>query len=136
MNRAELRRQKRMEAKNDAVFTVTREQLRQMVADGVSRGLNAEFERRLAMETDKCFVVMMTLPSVALHDTFGFGKERLTRFMDNVCIKYFSMLEDYDRRAKAGYDFDTFINILKDETGFDVTDYLVKHGIIQPNGKR
>jgi hypothetical protein len=107
-----------------------------MVSASVDRIVQTKFNELLAKEVDKAFVVMMTLPSVALHDTFGFGKERLTRFMDNVCLKYFSMLEDYDRHAKAGYDFDTFITILKDETGFDVTDYLVKHGVIQPNGKR
>ena len=131
MNRAELRRQKRMEAKNDAVFTVTREQLRKMVADGVSRGLNAEFERRLAMETDKCFVVMMTLPCVALHDTFGFGNDRLLRFMENVLTKYDCTVDDFDHKRKEGYDFDTFIRLLREETGFDVAQLLVDRGVIR-----
>ena len=136
MNRAELRRLNRDKLKTQKVYTLTQEEINKMVSASVERIVQTKFQKLLAEEVDKAFVVMMTLPSVALHDTFGFGKERLTRFMDNVCIKYFSMLEDYDRKTRAGYDFDTFIDILRDETGFDVTDYLVKHGVIQPNGKR
>ena len=113
MTRAELRRAEREKLKSQKVYTLTQEEINKMVSASVDRIVQTKFNELLARETDKAFVVMMCLPSVAQHDTFGFGKERLTRFMDNVCIKYFSMLEDYDRRAKAGYDFDTFINILK-----------------------
>ena len=130
MNRAELRRLNRDKLKSQKVYTLTQEEINKMVSASVDRIVQTKFNELLVRETDKAFVIMMCLPSVALHDTFGFDKERLTRFMDNVCIKYFSMIEDYDRKARCGYDFDTFISILKDETGFDVTDYLVKHGVI------
>ena len=136
MNRAELRRLNRDKLKSQKVYTLTQEEINKMVSASVDRIVQTKFQELLAKEVDKAFVVMMTLPSVALHDTFGFGKERLTRFMDNVCDKYFCVIEDFDNRARAGYDFDAFIRILKEETGFDVADYLVKHGVIQPNGKR
>lgn len=135
MTRADFRRLNREKLKAQKKYTLTRAELDEMGARGIEKGLNAKFNEILARETDKVFVVMMTLPSVALHDTFGFGKERLTRFMDNVVDKYECVIEDYDRKARAGYDFDTFISILKDETGFDVTDYLVKRNIIQPTGR-
>ena len=135
MTRADYRRAEREKLKTQKVYTLTQEEINKMVSASVDRIVQTKFNELLARETDKAFVVMMCLPSVALHDTFGFGKERLTRFMDNVCIKYFSMLEDYDRKTRAGYDFDTFIDILRDETGFDVRDYLVKHGVLQPTNR-
>lgn len=135
MTRAELRRLNRDKLKSQKVYTLTQEEINKMVSASVDRIVQTKFAELLQRETDKAFVVMMCLPSVALHDTFGFGKKRLTRFMDNVCSKYFCVIEDFDNRARAGYDFDAFIRILKEETGFDVTDYLVEHGIIQPNRK-
>ena len=135
MTRADYRRAERDKLKAQKVYTLTQEEINKMVSASVDRIVQTKFNELLARETDKAFVVMMCLPSVALHDTFGFGKERLTRFMDNGCIKYFSMLEDYDRKTRAGYDFDTFIDILRDETGFDVRDYLVKHGVLQPTNR-
>lgn len=136
MTRAEIRREMRDKIKLQKTYTVTQEQLNQMVEAGVRRVAERTFADLLAKETDKAFVVMMCLPSVALHDVFGFGKERLTRFMDNVCDKYFCVLEDFDHRAKAGYDFQTFIDILKEETGFDVQEYLVERDIIEPNERK
>ncbi len=136
MTRAEIRREMRDKIKLQKTYTVTQEQLNQMVEAGVRRVAERTFADLLAKETDKAFVVMMCLPSVALHDVFGFGKERLTRFMNNVCDKYFCVLEDFEHRAKAGYDFQTFIDILKEETGFDVQEYLVERDIIQPNERK
>lgn len=136
MTRAEIRREMRDKIKLQKTYTVTQEQLNQMVEAGVRNIVEKKFAELLAKETDKAFVVMMCLPSVALHDVFGFGKERLTRFMNNVCDKYFCVLEDFDHRAKAGYDFQTFIDILKEETGFDVQEYLVERDIIQPNERK
>lgn len=136
MTRAEIRREMRDKIKLQKTYTVTQEQLNKMVEAGVRRVAERTFADLLAKETDKAFVVMMCLPSVALHDVFGFGKERLTRFMDNVCDKYFCVLDDFDHRAKAGYDFQTFIDILKEDTGFDVQDYLAKRNVIQPNERK
>ncbi len=136
MTRAEIRREMRDKIKAQKTYNLTQEQLNQMVEAGVRQIVEKKFAELLAKETDKAFVVMMCLPSVALHDVFGFGKERLTRFMDNVCDKYFCVLDDFDHRAKAGYDFQTFIDILKEETGFDVQDYLVKRNVIQPNERK
>ena len=135
MTRAELRRAERDKLKAQKVYTLTQEEIDKMVSASVDRIVQTKFNELLAKEVDKAFVVMMTLPCVALHDTFGFGHDRLIRFMDNVVDKYQCVIEDFDRKARAGYDFDTFINILKDETGFDVTDYLVKRNIIQPTGR-
>ena len=135
MTRAELRRAERDKLKAQKVYTLTQEEIDKMVSASVDRIVQTKFNELLAKEVDKAFVVMMTLPCVALHDTFGFGHDRLIRFMDNVVDKYQCVIEDFDRKARAGYDFDTFIDILKDETGFDVTDYLVKRNIIQPTGR-
>lgn len=136
MTRAELRRAERDKLKAQKVYTLTQEEINKMVSASVDRIVQTKFAELLSRETDKAFVVMMCLPSVALHDVFGFGKDRLTRFMDNVCDKYFCVLEDFEHRAKAGYDFQTFIDILKEETGFDVQEYLVERDIIQPNERK
>lgn len=136
MTRAELRRLDREKIKAQKVYTLTQEQIDQMVEAGVKRIVKTQFNEALARETDKAFVVMMTLPCVALRDVYGFGHKRIKRFLDNTCDKYFCVLDDFDHKRREGYDFNTFIDILKDETGFDVAEYLKERGVIQPNERK
>lgn len=127
MNRAEMRRQKRAEAKADKVYHLTKAQLDRIVAEATERAI-----KQLLMDrVEKNFVVMMMLPCVALRDVFGFGKERITRFMDNVVTKYECMIDDHDHKRRDSYDFDTFVDLLKEETGFDVAEYLQQRKVLQ-----
>lgn len=126
MNRAEMRRQKRAEAKQDKIYHLTKAQLDQIVARATEKALD-----KLVMDhVEQNFIVMMMLPCIALRDTFGFGRERLTRFLDNVISKYECMIDDHDHKRRDGYNFDVFVDLLKEETGFDVVDYLEKHRIV------
>lgn len=127
MNRAEIRRQKRMEAKADKVYHLTKAQLDQIVLEATNKALDRAMLDRL----EQNIVVMLTLPLMSLHDCFGFGKIRTQRLMDNIMLKWESMTEDYDRQTRYGYSFDTFVKLLKDEGVIDIIDFLNKRGMMK-----
>lgn len=127
MSRAEIRRQQREERKGKAVMQLTRDQVMEIVVKAVEK----HGEEVAGKLTEKNFIVMLGLSCWTLHDIFGFGKDRLTRFIDNALTKYECMIEDYDKRRKDGYDFDTAVRLLKEETGFDLEDIMRKRRVIR-----
>lgn len=127
MSRADIRRQQREERKGKAVMQLTRDQVMEIAVKAVEKH-GEEVAGKLA---EKNFIVMLGLSCWTLHDIFGFGKGRLTRFIDNALTKYECMIEDYDKRRKDGYDFDTAVRLLKEETGFDLEDIMRKRRVIR-----
>ena len=60
--------------------------------------------------TKKAFVMMMGFPLLTLRDKFGFGKERLNRFMDKMTDLYEAYEMDY-------VDLDDLNDTIMKETG-------------------
>jgi hypothetical protein len=83
MSRAERRRLERDSSKSQKTYTLTQEQLDQKL-------------KAVEMEaTKKAFLMMMGFPLLTLRDKFGFGKERLNRFMDKMMDLYEAYEMDY-----------------------------------------
>jgi len=76
-NRAERRRQKRQE--KPKVYTLTQDQIDQMKKDAANEA------------TEKAFRMFMSIPLMVLHDKFGFGRIRGSRFMDYALIWFESV---------------------------------------------
>lgn len=83
MSRAERRRLERDSSKSQKTYTLTQAQLDQKL-------------KAVEMEaTKKAFLMMMGFPLLTLRDKFGFGKERLNRFMDKMLDLYEAYEMDY-----------------------------------------
>ena len=83
LSRAERRRLERDNSKSQKTYTLTQAQIDQM-------------KKEVSMEaTKKAFVMMMGFPLLTLRDKFGFGKERLNRFMDKMMDLYEAYEMDY-----------------------------------------
>ncbi len=98
-NRAERRRQKRQE--KPKVYMLTQDQIDQMKKDAVDEA------------TAKAFRMFMSIPLMVLHDKFGFGRIRGSRFMDYVLIWYESIQRGETSLAEI-------IKIAEDLTGVKV----------------
>lgn len=98
MSRAERRRLERDNGKSQKTYTLTQAQIDQM-------------KKEVSMEaTKKAFLMMMGFPLLTLRDKFGFGKERLNRFMDKMMDLYEAYEMDY-------VDLDDLNNTIMEETG-------------------
>lgn len=83
MSRAERRRLERDQSNQTKTYTLTQAQLDQKL-------------KAVEMEaTKKAFLMMMGFPLLTLRDKFGFGKERLNRFMDKMVDLYEAYELDY-----------------------------------------
>lgn len=98
MSRAERRRLERDNSKAQKTYTLTHAQIDQM-------------KKEVSMEaTKKAFIMMMGFPLLTLRDKFGFGKERLNRFMDK-------MLDLYEAYEMDYVDLDDLNDTIMKETG-------------------
>ena len=98
LSRAERRRLERDNSKAQKTYTLTQAQIDQM-------------KKEVSMEaTKKAFIMMMGFPLLTLRDKFGFGKERLNRFMDK-------MLDLYEAYEMDYVDLDDLNDTIMDETG-------------------
>ena len=83
LSRAERRRLERNQANQTKTYTLTQAQLDEKL-------------KAVEMQaTKKAFVMMMGFPLLTLRDKFGFGKERLNRFMDKMMDLYEAYELDY-----------------------------------------
>lgn len=98
MNRAERRRLKRSQESDNATYTLRNEDVTRIKQDAA----------REAVYT--AFTMMLGLPVIVLHDKYGWGKKRLSDFMDYV-------LEQYDSFNKNFITLDDLWNTIEKETG-------------------
>ena len=83
LSRAERRRLERNQENQTKTYTLTQAQLDEKL-------------KAVEMEaTKKAFLMMMGFPLLTLRDKFGFGKERLNRFMDKMMDLYEAYEMDY-----------------------------------------
>ena len=83
LTREERRRIKRNEGKQEKVYTLTQSQIDLM-------------KKEISMAATKnAFLMMMGFPLLTLRDKFGFGTQRLNRFMDNMADLYEAYEKDY-----------------------------------------
>ena len=98
MSRAERRQAERETAKKQKTYTLTQAQLDEKL-------------KAVEMQaTKKGFVMMMGFPLLTLRDKFGFGKERLNRFMDKMMDLHEAYELDY-------VDLDDLDRTIMEETG-------------------
>ena len=98
LSRAERRQAERETAKKQKTYTLTQAQLDQKL-------------KAVEMQaTKKAFVMMMGFPLLTLRDKFGFGKERLNRFMDK-------MLDLYEAYEMDYVDLEDLDRTIMEETG-------------------
>lgn len=98
MNRAERRRLKRNQESRNATYTLRNEDVTRIKQDAAQEAI------------DKAFVLMLSLPMIVLHDKYGWGKKRLSDFIDHV-------LEQYDSFNKNFITLDDLWNTIEKETG-------------------
>lgn len=98
MNRAERRRLKRNQESRNATYTLRNEDVTRIKQDAAQEAI------------DKAFVLMLGLPMIVLRDKYGWGKKRLSDFMNHV-------LEQYDSFNKNFIALDDLWNTIEKETG-------------------
>lgn len=98
MNRAERRRLKRSQESRNATYTLRNEDVTRIKQDAAQEAI------------DKAFVLMLSLPMIVLHDKYGWGKKRLSDFMNHV-------LEQYDSFNKNFITLDDLWNTIEKDTG-------------------
>ena len=98
MNRSERRRLKRNQESCNATYTLRNEDVTRIKQDAAQEAI------------DKAFVLMLGPPMIVLHDKYGWGKKRLSDFIDHV-------LEQYDSFNKNFITLDDLWNTIEKETG-------------------
>lgn len=101
MNRAERRRSAK-QAEKPKTYVLNEDQIRQIKIDAVKEAI------------DWVFRMFLSIPVMVLHDKFGFGKIRLSRFMDYALVWYESVQNDETRLAEL-------MKIAEDECGIQIT---------------
>ena len=107
MNRAERRRLKRNQESCNATYTLRNEDVTRIKQDAAQEAI------------DKAFVLMLSLPMIVLHDKYGWGKKRLSDFIDHV-------LEQYDSFNKNFIALDDLWNTIEKETGVKMIEKVRK----------
>lgn len=102
MNRAERRRNAK--DSKPKTYVLTEDQILQ-----IKRNASAEASR-------KALLMFLSIPVMVLHDKFGFGKTRLTRFMDYALVWFESVYDNETRLTEL-------VEIASKECGIVVTDY-------------
>lgn len=100
MNRAERRKQGK-NAEKPKTYVLTMDQIEQMKKAAVQEA------------TRKTFLMFMSIPVMVLHDKFGFGKQRLSKFMDYALMWHESVYDDEVRLKEL-------IKIAEEECGIRV----------------
>ena len=106
MNRAERRRNAKQE--KPRTYVLTDDQIEKMKRDAVHEA------------SRKAFLMFMSIPVMVLHDKFGFGKIRLSRFMDYALVWFESV---YDNETKLL----ELVKIAEEECGIQTTNWEGKH---------
>lgn len=107
MNRSERRRLKRNQESCNATYTLRNEDVTRIKQDAAQEAI------------DKAFVLMLGLPMIVLHDKYGWGKKRLSDFMDYV-------LELYDSFEKDYVTLDDLWDTIEKETGVKLIEKVRK----------
>ena len=97
MENRKARRQSKIQGK-PKVYTLNEFQIKQLK------------EKAVKESTYKAFIIMMGLPLMVLHDKFGFGKTRLTKFSDEI----FGLYDSYEKEYVTLEDI---IKTIEEETG-------------------
>lgn len=119
MSRAEHRRQMKADQKKKKCYTFSLEAIELIKRQAVND------------EIPDIFVIMNAIACLTLHDQCGWSKKRLARFVDANILKFQCWEEDSGKLARGErFDLETMINILKEETKFDILVPLVQRGMV------
>lgn len=104
MNRAERRRSAKQQEQKTKTYVLTEDQITQMKLNAVKEA------------TRRAFLMFLSIPVMILHDKFGFGKIRLTRFMDYALIWYESIQDDETHLLEL-------VEVAREECGIDTINW-------------
>ena len=107
MNRADRRRLKRSQESGNATYTLKNEDVTRIKHDAAQEAVYT------------AFTMMLGLPVIVLHDKYGWGKKRLSDFMDYV-------LEQYDSFEKDYVTLDDLWKTIEKETGVKLIEKVRK----------
>lgn len=107
MNRAERRRLKRNQEICNATYTLRNEDVTRIKQDAAQEAVYT------------AFTMMLGLPVIVLHDKYGWGKKRLSDFMDYA-------LELYDSFEKDYVTLDDLWDTIEKETGVKLIEKVRK----------
>lgn len=107
MNRAERRRLKRNQESCNATYTLRNEDVTRIKQDAAQEAVYT------------AFTMMLGLPVIVLRDKYGWGKKRLSDFMDYV-------LELYDSFEKDYVTLDDLWDTIEKETGVKLIEKVRK----------
>lgn len=103
MNRAE-RRKHSKSAPKPKTYVLTEDQINQMKTDAINTA------------TRRAFLLFLSIPVMVLHDKFGFGKHRLSRFMEYVLLWYESVQNNETKIMEL-------VKVAEDECGIKVNTW-------------
>lgn len=110
MNRAERRRlAKSAQKEKEKTYVLTQDQIDEMKRDAVDKA------------TRRAFLMFLSIPVMVLHDKFGFGKKRLSKFMHYALVWYEAIQNNEARMMEL-------VKIAENECGITVLSYDKPHG--------
>lgn len=109
MNRQQRRRLKKQgkEVKKEPVYNVKKQDLMQYAEKAANK------LRQQAI--DEAFIVTMAIPIYVLRHKYGFGKKRLTDFIEHMLFQYSCLDSDH-------VSIEDMRHLIKTETGIEVLD--------------
>lgn len=109
MNRQQRRKAEKQgkEVKKEPVINIKKSDIRQIAEKAT--------EKAMADVTDIAFLTVLALPLYVLKVKYGFGKKRLSKFMDEVLYQYECISQDY-------VTLEDMRGFIKDETGIEILD--------------
>lgn len=109
MNRKQRRAAEKQgkEVKKEPVINIKKSDIRQIAEKAT--------EKAMADVTDIAFLTVLALPLYVLKVKYGFGKKRLSKFLDEVLYQYECISDDY-------VTLEDMRQFIKDETGVEVFD--------------
>ena len=108
MNRAERRRSARYQEK-PKTYVLTADQIEQMKQEAVGTAIR------------RAFLLFLSISVMVLHDKFGFGKQRLDKFMNFALLWYESVQNGETTMLEL-------VKVAENECGIRVLDYEKPHG--------
>jgi hypothetical protein len=98
-NRAERRRAEKAAKKPPAVYHLTQDQIDKMINEAVENALKDLKVKAVDEATRTAFKMFMSIPTMVLHDKFGFGQIRQDRFM-RYCMIWYESIQNGETTLK------------------------------------
>lgn len=103
MSGAKKKAKKKSEQPKEKVYTLTESQITQMKQDATDEAMG------------QALILMLSIPCMVMRDKHGYGKKRMSQYVDDV-------LDYWDSFNKGYISFEDCVKCLKEETGIDLIE--------------